>query len=1167
MKIEEIKEGQIIEGLSQKAVTVISVIHYDNSACQVVFRKGDGSVEAQLVYSADNLREVQPTQKRMFLADGDTFKLVAEARRISQAYLFDPYFAVHSSAIEPLPHQISAVYENMLPKHPLRYVLADDPGAGKTIMTGLLLKELIIRADVKRALIVSPGNLVEQWQDELYEKFNLHFNILTNENLESAASGNAFIENNFLIARLDKLSRNEEAQNKLKVAELDIVIIDEAHKLSATVMGNKVKYTKRYQLGKLLSRTTRHFLLLTATPHSGNEANFQQFMSLIDEDRFQCHSENIKVKVDTSDVMRRLVKEDLLKFDGKPLFPERIAETVSYELDGKEQQLYEDVTDYVREQFNRADNLKKDKKNAVGFALTVLQRRLASSPEAIYQSLRRRRERLEEKYDSLKNSTRTQFGSGSIVLFQSLPGEDDYDDYDDLPEDELEGMEDDMLDGATAAETLEELGKEIESLKKLESDADSLRRSNVDRKWEELAQILQMDNMKDSLGNREKLIIFTEHKDTLHYLTHKIRTLLGHNEAVITIQGGMSRKDRKYAELQFRQDKNVSILIATDAAGEGINLQRAHFMINYDLPWNPNRIEQRFGRIHRIGQTEVCRLWNLVAGNTREGDVYKRLLDKLNIERETLGGKVFDVLGRISFGDKPLKDLLIEAIRYGNDPATRARIDTVVDGALDTEHLKKLLHDYALSADVMDINRVNAIKEDMERREARKLQPYYIQAFFENAMKASGGRYHKRETGRFEVTGVSNPVIRALESFAYNQQVLRKYERICFKKDYVSIEGKPDADLMAPGHPLLDSLIAWVNKEYGQLYDDGAILLSADINEPKILCSLETSLKDGDGNTVFRQMRFVEIEKSGKMSDAGYAPYLDYDNLDEAHRTKANAIIAKNPWLTSSDFEDKVSAYAITNIIPEILKSMKDYRTKMNDRIADQVNRRLTSEINYWDKKANEYLDKIRKNGESQALRNQIASAQEKANDLAQRRKDRLAELEKGKAIVPVPPVLSSVAIVLPYSMFGQSGDVIESTSPRYGTDKDAIEKAAMEAVMNIEQSMGYIPKDVSSLNCGYDILSFVPQDKQTDGYSQRFIEVKGRSKKHESNVTVSRNEILTALNVPDQFILALVSVDGDKRETTYIRKPFDREPDSSAASINYMMSRLLEHGMVIYKD
>lgn len=1161
MRISDIKGGQILRGISAEPVTVINVSHYGEGACQLVYRKSGGSISEEILYSGDGIDVVEQSSKRSYSSNGDIFKLVAEAKRISQAYLFDPYYAVHSSSIEPLPHQISAVYEKMLPKHPLRYVLADDPGAGKTIMTGLLLKELIIRADVKRALIVSPGNLVEQWQDELYQKFNLHFSILTNEMLEGAASGNAFIEHDFLIARLDKLSRNEDVQKKLSAVEWDIVIIDEAHKLSANVAGNKVNYTKRYQLGKLLSSKTRHFLLLTATPHSGNMANFLMFMSLIDEDRFQCHSENVDVKIDTSDVMRRLVKEDLLKFDGKPLFPERIAETVSYQLTGKELALYDDVSDYVRAEFNRAERLKKDKKNAVGFALTVLQRRLASSPEAIYQSLKRRRERLESKLAELQAHP-----TQNTILFQSVQ-DIDYDDYDDLPEDESSSLEEDALDGATAAETLDELSHEIDSLKKLEESADSLRRNGEDKKWEELSELLQAPVMKDASGQREKIIIFTEHKDTLRYLSGKIRTLLGRDDVVIAIQGGMSRSERKRAELEFKQNKDVSVLIATDAAGEGINLQRAHLMINYDLPWNPNRIEQRFGRIHRIGQTEICRLWNLVAENTREGDVFKRLFDKLNIERDSLGGKVFDILGRVTFNDKSLKDLLIEAIRYGNDPVNRAKINTVVDNSLDTEHLKKLVEQYALSDDIMDVAKINKIKEDMERREARRLQPFYIQSFFENAMKASGGIWHKREKDRFEITRVPYSVINSLESADYSKAILPKYERVCFKKEAVSVEGKPEADLLSPGHPLLDALISWAIKKYENDYNDGTVLISDKIDAPRIMCSIETSFKDGNESIVFRQLRFVEMDGNGDLYNAGYAPYLDYSTPGEDSKNALSSIVNSKNNFALNDFEANVSGYVIKNIIPDILSSLKTNRTKLNNKIADQVERRLTSEINYWDKKVNEYKEKIRTKGESQALRLQIKVASEKANDLDERRNIRIAELKRGSYIVPLPPVLSSVALVVPRSAIEkQPEQVMEPTIP-YGNDRKAIENATMNRIMELERSLGYVPRDVSKENCGYDIESYIPEELRTDGYSQRFIEVKGRSVVHSDMVTVSRNEILTALNVPEQYILALVSIDGDKTETTYLKKPFDKSPDSSAASVNFITKWLMENSEIIYED
>ena len=379
--------------------------------------------------------------------------------------------------------------------------------------------------------------------------------------------------------------------------------------MAATGWGGAVKYTNRFLLGRRLSNITRNFLLLTATPHNGKEEDFQLFLSLLDPDRFEGIHGSSQQAVDVSDVMRRLVKEELLTFEGKPLFPERIAYTVNYDLSPEEAKLYSAVTDYVREEFNRADNLNNEHKTTVGFALTILQRRLASSPEAIYQSLRRRRERLEHRLAEEKLGKRAK-------EFHD-PDFNDFDE-DDLSADEQENFEEKVVDHASAAATIAELEAEINTLKRLENMANNVRVKGVDRKWEELSRLLHDDgSMFDSNGNREKLIIFTEHRDTLNYLTAKIRSLLGSDEAVVTIHGGMLRDERRKVEELFKQDVGVRILIATDAAGEGINLQRAHLMINYDLPWNPNRLEQRFGRIHRIGQTEVCHLWNLVANETR----------------------------------------------------------------------------------------------------------------------------------------------------------------------------------------------------------------------------------------------------------------------------------------------------------------------------------------------------------------------------------------------------------------------------------------------------------------------------------------------------------------------------------------------------------------------
>ena len=400
-RLEDLTRGAAVKGiLPDCPVTVVDVKWHGSAVVELTYKDASGRLGSELLY-----RDREPTidivtagRPWSFDGDGALFRLVSEAYRIRLAYLFDPLLAVHTSLVEPLPHQITAVYGEMLTRQPLRFLLADDPGAGKTIMTGLLIKELLIRGDVHRCLIVCPGMLVEQWQDELDRRFHLPFDIMTTEALEAARTGNWFLEHPLALCRLDKLSRDEDVQAKLMHTDWDLIVVDEAHKLSASFFAGEIKATRRYRLGQLLSRLTRHFLLLTATPHNGKDEDFQLFMALLDGDRFEGRFRDGVHAVDTSDLMRRLVKEQLLTFDGTPLFPERLASTVSYRLSDPEARLYTQVTEYVREEWSRADTLENEgRRGTVGFALTTLQRRLASSPEAIYQSLRRRRERLERR--------------------------------------------------------------------------------------------------------------------------------------------------------------------------------------------------------------------------------------------------------------------------------------------------------------------------------------------------------------------------------------------------------------------------------------------------------------------------------------------------------------------------------------------------------------------------------------------------------------------------------------------------------------------------------------------------------------------------------------------------------------------------------------------------
>jgi len=1186
MRLEDLQPNASVRGiLPNNLVSVINVQWYGSEALELTYKTSTGKVANELLYRHDEprLELVELGRPWSFDGDGALFRLVSEAQRINLAHLFDPVLAVHTSLVDPLPHQITAVYESMLPRQPLRFLLADDPGAGKTIMAGLLIKELIARGDLQRCLVVCPGSLAEQWQDELYRRFHLPFEILTNDKLESARTGNWFLETNLVIARLDKLSRNEDVQEKLKVPDCrwDLVVIDEAHKMSATLFGGEVKYTKRYHLGELLSTITRHFLLMTATPHNGKEEDFQLFMALLDGDRFEGRFRDGAHTTDVSDMMRRMVKESLLKFDGTPLFPQRIAYTVPYKLSDAEAKLYKKVTDYVREEFNRAEALKDGgRMGTVGFALTILQRRLASSPEAIYQSLRRRKERLESRQRELELLQRG--GEVALIHTPDIPmlDTDDIDDLDDAPDNEVEVAEEEILDQATAARTIVELKAEIETLKELEGLALQVRHSGTDTKWCELASLLNEiftpAGMAHSVAEpsapygsglipkpvsspHQKLVLFTEHRDTLNYLENRITTLLGRRDAVVMIHGGMGREERLKAQEAFKFDPQVQVLLATDAAGEGINLQRAHLMVNYDLPWNPNRLEQRFGRIHRIGQTEVCHLWNLVADETREGDVYRQLLDKLEQARQSLGGQVFDVLGKLEFEGKSLKDLLIQAIRYGDKPETRAYLTTVVNHAMDSSHLGDLLEESALAHDVMDATRVQHIREDMERAEARRLQPYYIESFFLEAFRTLGGTTKQREPRRYEITHVPAPVRNRDRMIGIGEPVLQRYERIAFEKPLVAPQDQPLAAFVCPGHPLLDSVIDLTLERHRDLLKRGAILVDERDpgTQPRVLFYLEHAIQDatitrsGERRVISKRMLYVEIDSSGGTNHVHYAPYLDYRPLGE-NEPGVEAILNRPEcsWITR-DLEQQVQGYTIAQVVPEHLKDVRDAKLALIGKTQAAVKNRLTKEITYWDHRAEEL--KLQEQAGRPNAKLNSGEARKRADLLQGRLEKRLEELALEAQISPLPPVVLGGFLVVPVGLIAAM-DQRPVQAVAASADTQAAAAHAREIIMDIERGLGFEPTDREFEKLGYDIESHLPNSG-----SLRFIEVKGRIAGAEV-LTVTRNEILYSLNKPEDFILAMVEFHPDgSYKVYYLRQPFQREPDFGVTSVNYNFTGLLE--------
>jgi len=1184
IKLEDLRPNTSVRGiLPDGLVSVVAVQWFGSEALELTYKDPAGRVANQLFYRDDEPRLEVVEQGRPWCFDGDgaLFRLVSEAHRIRLAHLFDPVLAVHTSLVDPLPHQITAVYESMLPRQPLRYLLADDPGAGKTIMAGLLIKELILRGDLQRCLVVCPGNLVEQWQDELYRRFQLPFEILTTDKLEAARTGNWFLENNLVIARLDKLSRNEDVQAKLSAPDCrwDLVVCDEAHKMSATFFGGEIKYTKRYRLGQLLSSTARHFLLMTATPHNGKEEDFQLFMALLDGDRFEGRFRDGVHVADVSDLMRRMVKETLVKFDGTPLFPERIAYAVPYRLSDAEARLYKEVTDYVREEWSRADALENDRRaGTVGFALTILQRRLASSPEAIYQSLRRRRERLEKR---LREMQVLQRGAALQALDAGAPALDeaDFEDLDEAPDNEVEAAEEQVLDQATAARTMDELKAEIGTLGRLESLAMSVRRGAEDRKWRELARLLSEEiftpaglNLgvaqptapygnvipKPTPSPSHKLVIFTEHRDTLNYLEERITTLLGRKEAVVVIHGSLGREERRKAQEAFLHDPEVKILLATDAAGEGINLQRAHLMVNYDLPWNPNRIEQRFGRIHRIGQTEVCHLWNLVAVETREGDVYHTLLEKLEEARKALGGQVFDVLGKLQFEGRPLRDLLIEAVRYGEKPEVRARLTQAIANAVDRTKIQDLLEERALVRDAMDASRLSRVREDMERAEARRLQPYYIESFFLEAFKQFGGTVRQREPRRFEVSHVPASVRNRDRLAGIGEAVLPRYERIVFEKPLIAPQGQPLAAFICPGHPLLDATIDLVLERHRDLLLCGTVLVDErdPSTSPRVLFYLEHAIQDasltrtGERRTISKRMLYVELDASGNARHLHYAPYLDYRPLkDDEPSVQAILDRPESTWITRG-LEQKALAHAIAHVVPEHLEEVRGRRLQWIEKARAAVKDRLTKEIAYWDHRAEDL--RLQEQAGKPNARLNSQEARRRADDLQARLQKRMADLDLAAQVSALPPVVVGGLIVVPMGLVSAMTGR-PSPAPVTLCDTQAVAARARAIVMEVERRLGFEPVDREHERLGYDIESKDPRTGKL-----RFLEVKGRDERADT-ITVTKNEILYSLNKPDDFILAIVEFCADDTHRVhYVRRPFRREPDFGVTSVNYDFAELL---------
>ncbi|MBI2806091.1 MAG: DUF3883 domain-containing protein [Planctomycetes bacterium] len=1040
------------------------------------------------------------------------FRLAAEAHRIRLAFQYDPHFAVSVSQVDPLPHQMDAVYTHLLTQPRIRFLIADDPGAGKTIMAGLLIKELKFRGLIERTLIVTPANLTPQWRRELHDKFNESFTVIDRGSVSSTFGRNVWEDNPQCITSIDFVARQDDILNMLRDVRWDLVICDEAHKMAAYRYGQKINKTQRYEFGEFLRDRTDHFLFLTATPHKGDPDNFALLLQLLDRDLYV--NGNILAEASAHDenrIMIRRLKEEMRKFDGSPCFPPRHVQTLPYKLTGDELKLYEAVTDYVQNNFQRA--AQAENRN-VGLALTVLQRRLASSLAAIRMSLERRHRKLKElqRLGKLKQE------------FGELP-----EDLDDLAEADRWHFEDDLVERVTMAENMAELEAEIEELDRLVKLAKHTERSVPETKFEELRSVVS----QQLSGRLERLLVFTEHKDTLDFLVGKLTNLGFH---CCTIHGGMPLEKRIAAEREFFE-KKPSILVATEAAGEGINLQFCSLMVNYDIPWNPNRLEQRMGRIHRYGQQNEAMIYNLVAKNTREGEVMDRLLRKLADMRLALGSdRVYDVIGEIIPAprfDSLMKDWLSRR-------RTMTEILAEIDLQTDEEQVARIradMEDKALGSRYIDMSKLLA---DQQQSKEHRLMPEYIEKFFVEAYRSFGGSITllKDKKGCWSISRVP-PDLRKLPDNLERKygKIGSVYEQITFDKE--KVVGYTDLEFVGPGHPLFEGVVERVLLDYGSSLRQGAIFYNADATEPTILWLLKCGVEDGRGHPVGERLFAIHLTADRFRKSQPYA-LLDLKTPD------AEPKVPEEVRQTATD-EDHTIEWSLEEVTPAYFGEIADRRTRELAIKEKYVRKSLQFLISESAKKITKYdtqLRQIRDENDPKRLSLQGNRAQEEARrtELSLRLKDRLTEIEQERHISEKPPEVMGVAVILP-----PPKELVASVEGM--TSDPEIERIAIEVAKQHELEQGRKAVSVEEENCGWDLTSLL------EGQVDRYIEVKGRAEG--GSVALTPNEWIKAQRFGKDYWLYVVVNCKTKPELYLIQDPASKlNPKEEVSVVRYMVTQ-----------
>lgn len=1047
------------------------------------------------ILTGDELETMSRDTRGKTILDGNAanFRLATEAYRIRLAHLYDPLFAVSVSKIDPLPHQLEAVYEYMLPQPALRFMLADDPGAGKTIMGGLLLKELKLRGVLARTLIVVPSPLRTQWKREMREKFDEHFDIVERATLNALGPARTWGMTHQAIVSIDFV-KQPDVLDSLAVAEMwDIIIVDEAHKMAAYRRSpTKVERSQRYRLGEILSERAERLLLMTATPHKGDPENFRFLLSLVDPDLF-ADQQILQRAVERHEnpIFLRRLKEDMRRFDGKPLFPPRYTKTVSYELEGAEWDLYRRVTHYVETNFNRALS---DENRNVTFALIVLQRRLASSVRAIRRSLENRRARLVELRDDVLRDPHLLEAARRDRL--DIPDGDE-----DLTEDERWQLEQNAL-RFTVARNMDELNHEIQQLEELIVLAAQAEEAQPERKLRELQGVMHELNMQNT---GEKLLIFTEAKDTLDYLVENLREW---NFNVITIHGEMQQPDREAAEATFKSDR-AQVMVATEAAGEGINLQFCHLMVNYDVPWNPTRLEQRLGRIHRYGQDREVFMYNLVANNTREGRVLEAVLLKLERMRVEMGtDRVYDVIGE-RFVNAGLEAMIRDAV------TNRRMFDDILASIEEVmpENTAEVINKASLRTLATQYVNVAAMVDRRQQAKENRLAPAFVRTFFLSAFEAHfPGRVEQRADGFWRVRHVPADLRNVPPELASRYgQPATEYLRFTFDIDESK---KTGVEFVGPGHALFEAISHLTLTLFRDDLERGVIFLDPDNRREGLIWLVEGTIHDGHSAIIGQQL-FAVYQSTDGLTLETLQPgvFLDFGipdgdvKLPEAVRSLVNA-------------RGKVLGWCIQN-------QLSPYRQQIETRRAGEIEiirRYLRESFDVLIARSDGMLmDYEHKQSSGKDMRIKITEEERRNADLRRRKTDRLLRAEREAMVSLSEPRIVGMAAIIP----------TQPQSKSHGADMhrdDEVERAAIAHVMDFERQQGREPEDQSPLKLPYDIRS-VENDGDT-----RYIEVKGRASV--GGVELSEREWLTAENLGEDYWLYVVSDAKTNPTLTIIRDP-----------------------------